>query len=111
MSGKTSQRKGADGERELAAIFQAHGYDCTRGGSHSFGEVPDLTGLPRIHCEVKRAEKQDLYAWIGQAETDAQKFQDGLPAVFWQKNRHKWLVVMPFEGWLTLYKLTDIAQK
>lgn len=40
MGGKKSQRKGAAGERELAAILQEHGYDCTRGGSLSFGEVP-----------------------------------------------------------------------
>lgn len=30
MSSK-SQRKGADGERELAAILRERGYDCWRG--------------------------------------------------------------------------------
>ena len=49
--GSRSQRKGADGERELAAILQQYGHDCTRGGSLSFGEVPDLSGLPGIHIE------------------------------------------------------------
>lgn len=37
MGGKRSQRKGAAGERELAAIFQEHGYNCTRGGSLFMG--------------------------------------------------------------------------
>lgn len=60
MGGKKSQRKGAAGERELAAILQEYGYDCTRGGLLSFGEVPDLSGLPGIHIEVKRVEKQFL---------------------------------------------------
>lgn len=32
MGGKKSQRKGAAGERELAAILQEYGYDCTRAG-------------------------------------------------------------------------------
>lgn len=108
--GKSSQRKGAAGERELAAILQERGYECTRGGSLTFGEVPDVTGLPGIHVEVKRAEKQNLYAWVGQAEADTQKFQDGLPAVFWRKNRHKWLVVMPLDEWLKLYKWAETAK-
>ena len=52
--GKSSQRKGAAGERELAALLSAAGYACQRGGSLSFGEVPDVLGLPGIHIEVKR---------------------------------------------------------
>ncbi|MGM9600014.1 MAG: hypothetical protein ACI3W5_00335 [Faecousia sp.] len=104
MSGKTSQRKGADGERELSAIFREHGYDCSRGGSLSFGEVPDLTGLPGIHVEVKRQEKQSVYEWINQARRDSEKFHDGLPAVFWRKNRCPWLVVMDLRDWMALYQ-------
>ena len=46
MAGRSSQRKGADGERELAALLREYGYPVERGGSLSFGEVPDLTGLP-----------------------------------------------------------------
>lgn len=52
--GKSSQRKGADGERELATILREHGYDIERGGSQTYGEVPDLMGLPGVHIEVKR---------------------------------------------------------
>ncbi len=108
--GRSQQRKGANGEKELAAILQNYGYTCTRGGSLTFGGVPDVTGLPGVHIECKRAEKQDLYAWVSQAETDSQKFQDGLPAVFWRKNRHKWLVVMPLDEWLRLYKRAEMAR-
>lgn len=54
--GAKSQRKGADGERELAALLREYGYPIERGGSLSFGEVPDLTGLPGVHIEVKRVE-------------------------------------------------------
>ena len=56
MGGK-SQRKGADGERELAAVLREYGYSIQRGGSLSFGEVPDLSGLPGIHIECKRVER------------------------------------------------------
>ena len=59
-SGKASQRKGADGERELAAVLREYGYEIKRGGSMSFGELPDLVGLPGIHIEVKRCEQVRL---------------------------------------------------
>lgn len=49
MGGKKSQRKGAAGERELAAILQEYGYDCTRGGDIAI-LLPEagLSCLPRI---------------------------------------------------------------
>ena len=53
MGGK-SARKGANGERELAAILRDHGYDIQRGGSLSFGEVPDLFGLPTVFHRANR---------------------------------------------------------
>ena len=56
MGGK-SQRKGAHGERELAAVLRQYGYEIRRGGSLSFVEVPDLVGLPGVHIEVKRSRE------------------------------------------------------
>ena len=52
--GRSQQRKGTAGERELARILTGYGYDIQRGGSLSFGEIPDLVGLPGVHIEVKR---------------------------------------------------------
>lgn len=108
--GGRSQRKGAAGELELCKILREHGYDCDRGGSLSFGEVPDVSGLPGVHIEVKRAEKQSIYEWMDQARHDADKFNDGLPAVFWRKNRCPWLVVMDLRDWINLYKRAEIAE-
>lgn len=104
MSGRKSQRKGADGERELAAILREHGYDIQRGGSLSFGEVPDLSGLPGVHIECKRHERAEIWAWIAQAERDAQRFKDGAPAVFFRRSRSPWYVVMKLEDWMMIYK-------
>lgn len=108
--GGRSQRKGAAGELELCKILREHGYDCDRGGSLSFGEVPDVSGLHGVHIEVKRAEKQSIYEWMAQARRDADKFRDGLPAVFWRKNRCPWLVVMDLRDWINLYKRAEIAE-
>lgn len=104
MSGRSSQRKGADGERELASILRGYGYDIQRGGSLSFGEVPDLSGLPGVHIECKRAETLRLSEWMAQAERDAQRFGDGLPAVFHRRSREGWRVTMALPDWLELYR-------
>ena len=104
---KKSQRKGADGERELALILQGKGYQVERGGSLTYGTIPDLVGLPGIHIEVKRREKLDLLGAIRQAETDAARFHDGQPAVFHRRNREPWLVTMTLEDWMQLYKAAE----
>lgn len=44
--GRASQRKGRAGELELARILQGYGYDVQPGRAQSYGEVPDLSGLP-----------------------------------------------------------------
>ena len=108
--GGRSQRKGAAGERELAAILQEHGYDCSRGGSLSFGEVPDLTGLPGIHIEVKRVEKLNVGEAMEQSILDAERMQDGIPTLFHRRNRKPWLVTMRLEDWLSLYAQDDIRR-
>lgn len=108
--GRSSQRKGADGERELSALLQQHGYEIKRGGSLTFGEVPDLVGLPGIHIEVKRVERLNVGEAMAQAVKDAERFSDGAPAVFHRRNRQPWLVTMRLEDWLELYRGTGNAQ-
>lgn len=109
-SGKTSQRKGADGERELAAILREYGYTIERGGSLSFGEVPDLTGLPGIHIECKRCEQVRLSEWMEQAERDGRYFKDGLPAVFHRRSREPWRVTMNLADFMRLYARQKAAE-
>lgn len=102
-SGKASQRKGADGERELAAILREYGYIVERGGSMSFGEIPDLVGLPGVHIEVKRCEQVRLSEWMQQAETDSKRFGDGMPVVFHRRSREPWRVTMSLADFMTMY--------
>lgn len=111
--GKRSRRKGADGERELAAILREYGYTVERGGSMSFGEVPDLVGLPGIHIEVKRCEQVRLSEWIQQAETDSKRFGDGMPVVFHRRSREPWRVTMSLADFMTMYsaKLRNSPRK
>ena len=102
--GISQQRKGADGERELAAVLRSYGYEIERGGSLSFGEVPDLSGLPGVHIEVKRVERLNVPEAMQQAVRDSERFSDGLPALFHRRNRQPWLVTLRLEDFMQLYR-------
>lgn len=109
-SGKASQRKGADGERELAAVLREYGYEIKRGGSMSFGEVPDLVGLPGVHVEVKRCEQVRISEWMQQAEADSKRFRDGMPVVFHRRSREGWRVTMNLADFMQLYDRQKAAE-
>ena len=101
--GKSQQRKGCAGEIELAHILQSHGFDIDPGRAQSYGDVPDVSGLPGIHIECKRTERLNISQAMAQAVRDAERFQDGAPTVFHRRNREPWLVTMRLPDWLELY--------
>ena len=84
--------KGAAGEREVAAIFRAHGFDCDRvpnsGGLRLKG---DLYGELPVHVEVKRQERAQVWAWWEQAAEEAGA---GWPVLAFRRNRSEWLAVV-----------------
>ena len=111
LTGRTSQRKGRAGELELARLLQEYGYNVEPGRAVSYGSTPDIVGLPGVHIECKRAEQLRPYSWLEQAERDAVRFGDGLPAVFFRRSRSPWLVVMKLEDWLELYRTQSEPRK
>lgn len=102
--GAKSQRKGRAAELELSRILQGHGYPVEPGRAQSYGEVPDLTGLDGIHIECKRCQQLRIPDWMKQSADDAKKFGDGLPAVFFRRNREPWMVCMALSDWMKLYR-------
>ena len=100
--GKASRDKGKRGEREIADLLKAHGYDAKRGQQYcgANGDA-DVVGLPGVHIEVKRTEAFRLWDAMQQAKRDARPGE--LPAVFHRKNGKRWVVVMDAQDWLTLY--------
>lgn len=102
--GKASQRKGRRGEIELSEKLREYGYHAAPGEALSFGGVPDVTGLPGVHIECKRAQALNLTAALEQARKDAERFRDGVPAVFHRRNREGWVVSMRLCDWLELYQ-------
>lgn len=114
MGGK-SQRKGRAAELELVRVLRGYGIPAEPGQAVSYGSTPDITGVSGIHCEVKRRENVNLSAALEQARRDAEKFGDGLPAVFHRRNREGWRVTMALEDWVALYgnchKMPDTSLK
>jgi Holliday junction resolvase len=103
--GKINSRdKGKRGELELSHYLKDKGYECRRGQQYSGTETTaDVVGLPYIHIEVKRVEKLSLYDAIEQAVRDTGDSGD-LPTVFHRRNGKGWIVAMPIDDWLKIYK-------
>jgi len=102
MSGK-SREKGKTGERELARVLRAEGFDARRGVQYR-GDAgsPDVVGLPGIHIEVKRTECFRMWDALAQSKGEAGEHE--LPVVVHRKNRCEWVVVQPLADWLELYR-------
>ena len=98
-----SNRKGKEGERELANLLKTPGYDCRRGQQFcgSNGDA-DVVGLPGIHIECKRVEKLNIYEAVEQSINDAREGE--MPTVMHRKNHKDWLVTMTMEDWMKLYE-------
>lgn len=103
LLGRSQQRKGRAGELELSRLLQEYGYNVQPGRAQSYGTIPDISGLPGIHIECKRTERLNVSQAMAQAVRDAERFQDGAPAVFHRRNREPWLVTMRLPDWLELY--------
>ena len=100
--GKAARNKGANAERELARlIHDMWGYDLHR-GKVFYGES-DIVGLEGIHIEVKRQERLNIHQAMEQAVAEAEKRKDGIPAVFFRRDRGEWLVTMKLTDWIDLY--------
>lgn len=102
MSGKMSVEKGKAGEREVAALLRAHGFQARRGQQFAGGnDSPDVIhSIPSVHLEVKRVEQFNLYAALDQAIAD--KPADHVPVVIHRKNKKPWVVVLIADDFLRL---------
>lgn len=90
--GSSSRRKGADGEREVAAILRQHAFDVQQ-LQRNRGDEFDLLArrkTDRLHLalvvEVKNRKTLKVPEWIERAETTAHGMTDA------------WLIVFPREG-------------
>ena len=112
-----SREKGKRGERELAEFLRAFGYDARRGQQFSGANGDaDVVGLPGIHIECKRVEKQAINDWLDQAISDGfaemiAREEIIIPVVFHRQNKDakkpvkgQWKVTMLAEDFMKIYK-------
>lgn len=100
--GKAARNRGANAERELANLIKKEwGYNVRRG--YVFQHESDMVGLDGIHPEIKRVEKLNIHGAMRQAIDEAKKRKDGLPTVFFRRDREEWLVCMRLADWINLY--------
>ena len=103
MSGRSAQRKGRAAEIELARYLQEAGFpDARPGDPLNYGTMPDVIGVDGLHIECKRHEKLEINKWYTQAAADAERMQDGKPAVIFRQNRQQWKIVLSLEDFLDL---------
>lgn len=103
-----SRQKGAQGEREFAALLKAAGLEARRGQQFSGStDSPDVvcSGLTRVHFEVKRVQAGTPYDWLAQAMRDAGL--ESIPVVAHRKNNKDWIAILPMDKLLELLILRE----
>ena len=106
--GRASREKGKRGEREIARIFREAGWETARRTSQycgKTGDASDVTGVPGLHIEVKRVEREQVRAWMAQAERDAQAAGNGdIPVVVHRRSGAPWLVTISLTDFIKIMK-------
>ena len=109
--GRAAREKGKRGEREVAQRFKDAGFkDARRAVQYNGrpGTAADVIGVPRLHIEVKRVEREAVRKWIAQAIRDAEAGGEGkIPVVCHRKSGDEWLVTLRLEDFLDMYKETN----
>lgn len=102
--GRSSRRKGAKGELEVAAIMKAHDFEAERDGRLSTDLKHNVTGY---HFEIKRCEKIEMMKWRRQAERDAPEGE--VPVVVYRQSGQRWHADIDLEELLRLMNGTAIV--
>lgn len=98
-----SRQKGASGERELAKLIKAYGFEGRRGQQYSGANGDaDVVGLDGIHIECKRVERLNISEAMQQSIKDHREGE--VPVVMHRKNREGWLVTMRLDDFMRMYK-------
>ena len=101
MNGAASRRKGVQGEREVAAKFQAAGL-AVRGleGQGDHLVILKSQDHPALHIECKRQETLRLPTWLRQAEAECPG--GCIPVVCFRQNQGEWYATVPLDDFAAL---------
>jgi Holliday junction resolvase len=94
--GQGERRKGQGGEREVAELFRAAGFDTDRTPNSGALRIKgDLHGNLPLPVEVKRQEVARPWLWAEQAAIEAGA--NGRWLVAMRRSRSPWLAMMPLD--------------
>ena len=100
-----SKQKGKRGELEFVSFLKERGINAKRGQQYKgTPDSPDIiSDLDKIHWEVKRTEKLQLYKYLDQAIADAGTNQT--PVVAYRKNKEEWVCILLADDLLEILRL------
>jgi len=106
--GRAARDKGKRGEREVAERFREAGFEGARRAVQYNGRpgtVADVMGVPLLHIEVKRVEREAVRKWVAQAIQDAEAGGEGkIPVVCHRKSGEEWLITMKLDDFIEILK-------
>ena len=98
MSGRMARNKGANGERELAAMLtDGLGFVVQRKLGQARDGGDDIQ-VGKYRIEVKRHERVQIDKWSEQVEKAAGV--DDVPVVVYRRNGQPWRVVVPLHWFI-----------
>ena len=103
--GRASRAKGAGGERELARMIAAAGFEAERNARNGLRTEDIAHSIPGVWVEAKRAERWDIHEWWAQTLAGADS-ADRSPLLAMRRNRGRWVAQVDLE-WL-LHELHDL---
>ena len=109
---RAEREKGAEAEREVAAILTAAGFPASRNARNGKSAEDIAHAIPGVYLEVKRRETTKIWEWIAQAREDCHRSGDHMrtglglwprtPLVVFRRNRSEWLACLPLDDLLEL---------
>lgn len=108
---RMSRDKGKRFEREVAALIRdVWGIAARRGRQYAgHPDAPDVVAeIPGCYIEAKRRERENVSAWMDEAESMAQGL---IPMVVHRKSRKRMLVTVPAERFRELVERVAEATK
>ena len=90
---RAEREKGKRGEREVAKLLAAYGFEARRDGRLDDDLVHNVDG---VHFEVKRRERIDIPRWFRETFDVAARYKKR-PVVAFRSSRSPWLAVVELE--------------
>ena len=98
---RSERQKGLDGEREVAALFAAAGFDVRNLEGLGDHLVVSANGS-RLHVETKRQERLQLWQWLAQVKAETTRGTRGVCC--FRRNHGEWYATLRLDDLIGLLR-------